>query len=194
MRTMGVSAPSLHKRVYQLSDKYLGVWISKQRNFQKAITYRGSQAKKVICALKQCLCKLKSPPVPVALQLFNSIVKPVLCYGCEIWGFTKNEEIERIEMHYLKYILHLPKSATNIAVRGELGQFPIHLYSKESILKNWCRVNTEEVPLHIKQAVLVQSTMVSPVCCQKHSEFIMKQVCLSSSVWLALSVYKATCQ
>ena len=103
--------------------KYLGVWISKQRNFKKAISYLGNEAKKVICALKQCLCKLKSPPVPVALQLFNSVVKPVLCYGCEIWRFTKHEEIE---MHYFKYILHLPKSAINITVRGELGQFPSH--------------------------------------------------------------------
>ena len=141
--------------------KYLGVWISKQRNFRKAISYLGNQEKKVICALKQCLYKLKSPPVPVPLQLFNSIVKPVLCYGCEIGGFTKHKEIERSEMHYLKYILHLPKSATNVAVCGELGQFPIHLYWKESIFKYWCRVNTEEVPLHVKQAVLVQSTMLN---------------------------------
>jgi len=74
--------------------------------------------------------RLKAPPVPVALQLYNSIVKPVMCYGWEIWGFTKNEEIE---MQYLKYILYLPKNATNIAVRGELGQFPIDLYWKERI-------------------------------------------------------------
>ena len=112
----------------------------------------------IICALKQCLCKLKSPPVPVALYLFNSIVQPVLCYGCEIWGFTKNEEIE---VHYLKYILHLQKSAINIAVHGKLSQFPIQLYWKENIHKYWCRVNAEEVPLHVKQAVLVKSTMLN---------------------------------
>ena len=61
---------------------------------------------------KQCLIKLQAPPVNVALHLFNSIIKPILCYGCEIWGFTVKEEIERIEVQYLKYILHLPNNAT----------------------------------------------------------------------------------
>ena len=73
-------------------------------------------------ARKELLLWLKSPLIPVALQLYNSIVKLVLCYGCQIW-ITK-EEIERIEMQYLKFILYLPKNASNIAVCGELGKFP----------------------------------------------------------------------
>ena len=90
--------------------KYLGLWISK-RNFKKAIHHVSCQSKKIIFALKQCLIKLQTPPVSVALHLFNSIIKPILCYGCEIWGFTVKEEIERIEVQYLKYILHLPKKS-----------------------------------------------------------------------------------
>ena len=154
--------------------KYLGVWISKQRNFKKAISYLGNQAKNVICALKQCLCKLKYPPV---------------CYGCEIWGFTKNEKIERIEIHYLKCILHLPKSATNIAEHGEWGQFPIHLYWKENILKYWCRVNTEEVPLHVKQAVLEQSTMLNDdkSCWLSKSQQIYNEAGLSFKFSMAVT-------
>jgi len=27
-------------------------------------------------------------------QLFDSFVGSVLCYGCEVWGFSKNNEIE----------------------------------------------------------------------------------------------------
>ena len=68
-------------------------------------------------------------------SFLNSIIKPIICYGCEIWGFIVTEEIERIEVKYLKYILHLPKNATNSAVREELGQFPLHLFWKENIIK-----------------------------------------------------------
>ena len=82
--------------------KYLGMWISTMTNFKKDIHHISSQSKKVIFALKQCLIKLQAPPVSVALHLFNSIIKPILCYGCEIWGFTVKEEIERIEVQYLK--------------------------------------------------------------------------------------------
>ena len=65
---------------------------------KKAIQHISSQSKKVIFALKQCLIKLQALPVNVTLHLFNSIIKPILCYGCEIWGFTVKEEIERIEV------------------------------------------------------------------------------------------------
>ena len=79
--------------------KYLGLWISKKKNFKKAIHHVSCQSKKVLFALKLCLIKLQTLPVRVALHLFNSIIKPILCYGCEIWGFTVKEEIERIEVY-----------------------------------------------------------------------------------------------
>ena len=55
------------------------------------------------------------------------IIRPILCHDCEIWSFTKKEEIERIELQYLKYFLHLPNNATNLAVHGKFAQFPLHL-------------------------------------------------------------------
>ena len=70
------------------------------------------------------------------------------------------EEIERIEVQYLKYILHLPKNATNSAVHGELGQFPLHLFWKENIIKYWCRVNTDDIPEYLKLAVNIQHEML----------------------------------
>jgi hypothetical protein len=30
------------------------------------------------------------------LDLLDKIVKPILLYGCEIWGFGKNDIIERV--------------------------------------------------------------------------------------------------
>ena len=148
------------------------MWISKKRNFKRAIHHIRCQSKKVIFALKQCLIKLQAPPVSVALHLFNYIIKPILCYGCEIWGFIVKEEIERIKVQYLKYILHLPNNAS---VRGELGQFPLHLFWKENIIKYWCRVNTDDIPKHLKLAVNTQYEMLknSKLCwLSKNSECV----------------------
>ena len=44
----------------------------------------------------------------------------LLIYGSEIWGFMEDSSLETVELQYLKYILHVPITATNIAVRGEL--------------------------------------------------------------------------
>ena len=40
-------------------------------------------------------------------QLFDSFVNPVLSYACEIWGFSKSKEIERIHFKFLKNILNV---------------------------------------------------------------------------------------
>ena len=71
------------------------------------------------------------------------------------------EEIESIEVQYFKYIFYiiLPQNATNSAVCGELGQFPLHLFWKENITKYWCR-NTDDIPKYLKLAINIQHEML----------------------------------
>ena len=42
----------------------------------------------------------------------------------------------------------------------ELGQFPLHLFWNENILKYWCRVNTDDIPKYLKLAVNIQHEML----------------------------------
>ena len=58
------------------------------------------------------------------------MLKPIMCYGSEVWGFTGDQNLERVELYFLKSILHLPSVAPNTAVFGELGQLPVHLHCK----------------------------------------------------------------
>ena len=127
--------------------------MSSNGKFNKAKNSLCLQAKRVVFAIKRILTKLKSPPIQVSLHLFNTIAKPLFCYGCEIWGFQNDYEIERVELNYMKYILHLPE---NFAVGGEIGQFPIHLFWIGSILKYWCRANTG----YLQQSFIVQKEML----------------------------------
>ena len=53
------------------------------------------------------------------------MVLPILSYGAEILGFMEDSSLEAVELHYLKHILHVPLTASNIAVRGELGQLRV---------------------------------------------------------------------
>ena len=55
------------------------------------------------------------------LELFDSMVKPMIRYGCEIWGFGSNEIIERIHFKFCKLLLHLNTSTPDYMVDGELG-------------------------------------------------------------------------
>ena len=42
--------------------------------------------------------RLKQLPIDVQLQLFDSVVFPVLLYGCEIWGFENLAIIEKVHL------------------------------------------------------------------------------------------------
>ena len=111
--------------------------LQKNGKFTKAKKHLADQAKKAMFSLLSTMARLHHPPIPIILQLYESMLKPIMCYGCEIWGFTENTDLEKVELRFLKAILHLPTSAPNMAVRGELGQLPIYMWWKERILKFW---------------------------------------------------------
>ena len=90
---------------------------------------------------------------------------PTLCYGCEIWGL-ENEDIERVEL-WIEYILHVPVSTPTMAVRGELGQLPLHLWWKERLLKYWDRLCSEDIPL-LKDAVNLSMHYLSSGSCLRN--------------------------
>ena len=46
-------------------------------------------------------------PIDLQLELFDSLIMPMLLYGCENWGFENITMIEKIHLKYLKYILGL---------------------------------------------------------------------------------------
>jgi hypothetical protein len=35
------------------------------------------------------------------------MVKPILLYGCEVWGFSNNDIIEKVHLKFCKLLLHL---------------------------------------------------------------------------------------
>ena len=45
--------------------------------------------------------------VKIQLDLFDKMVKPILLYGCEVWGFSNNDIIEKVHLKICKLLLHL---------------------------------------------------------------------------------------
>ena len=43
-------------------------------------------------------------PVDLQIDLFTKLVKPILLYGCEIWGFGNIDVIERVQLKYIKHV------------------------------------------------------------------------------------------
>jgi hypothetical protein len=76
------------------------------------------------------------------LDLFDKIVKPILLYGCEVWGFSDNYVIEKILLKFCKLILHLKQSTPNCMIYGELGRCPLYIDIKTRVISYWCKLLT----------------------------------------------------
>ena len=76
-------------------------------------------------------------PISVQIELFNSLVRPILTYGCEVWGYACLDIVESLQLEFLKYILHVKKSTPNCFVYGETGQYPLYIHVYSRIIKFW---------------------------------------------------------
>ena len=124
------------------SYSYLGVAINYNGSFkiaQKALYDKASRA--MFELLSKCR-KLRLP-IDISIKLFDSVVKPIMLYGCEIWGYDNSGMADKLQLRFLKIILGLKKCTTSVMVRGETGCYPMYFDITYRILTFWLRlVNT----------------------------------------------------
>jgi hypothetical protein len=108
---------------------YLGLIFSVSGSFlstKKALINKSNKAMYEV--LKKG--RLHNLSVKGQYDLFDKIVKPILLYGCEIWGFSNIELLERVQLKFCKLLLNLKKSTPNCMVYGELGVYPLSVSVK----------------------------------------------------------------
>ena len=60
-------------------------------------------------------------PIDIQIQLFDSIVVPILLYGSEVSGFENCNVLKRLCIQFGKLILKAKKSTPDTMLYGELG-------------------------------------------------------------------------
>ena len=86
---------------------------------------------------------------------FDALITPILMYGCEIWAIERLENksvakilsgqkhllaAEKLESKMLKFLLGVPRGASNIGVRCELSRQPLRKFAISQILKYYYRL------------------------------------------------------
>ena len=74
---------------------YLGMVFSSNGKMVKTQATLADQANNAILQLHKILNRFKTLRVSFALDLFDKLITPILCYGCEMWGFHPAPDIER---------------------------------------------------------------------------------------------------
>lgn len=109
---------------------------SRTGSFYSAKKHLASQGEK---AMYNLIRKSRSLMLPVDLQieLFDKMVKPILLYGCEVWGFGNLDILERTVLKFLKSILNMKSSTPNFMVYGETGVYPVYIDVYCRVISYW---------------------------------------------------------
>ena len=87
--------------------KYLGFTFNRERNYNdhlKELAKKGITAAKKVWGLgeKRCRNDFKRRKM-----LFNYLVKRVMAYRCELWGWKDRKDLEKIQTDYYRWVLKL---------------------------------------------------------------------------------------
>ena len=123
------------------SYNYLGILFNYDGKFGRSIKKQISQAKRALFALLSKARKLQLP-LDLICHLFDACISPILLYGCEVWGYSNLEAVERVHSYFCKYILHLSPKTSNSMALGELGRSRMACTIKQRMVNFWSRLST----------------------------------------------------
>ena len=142
---------------------YLGIVFTPNGNFTKAQTKLAEQASKAMFSLFKYISKFSNLSVAILLELFDKLILPILCYSCEVWGFNKAKDIERVHLKFCKYILKMKTSTLNEIVYGEVGRYPLFIERYKRIVKYWLHITQTNECKYVKMIynIMYQKSIVN---------------------------------
>ena len=120
---------------------YLGIELDNGGKFKPGINRLYNKACRAFIRLREKFNFYNGTPVRVMVNLFDSIIQPVLTYGCEIWGLYEwrkqtvqcirnailKKEImaEKLHNRFCKQVLGIDRQVPATLAKAELGRYPV---------------------------------------------------------------------
>ena len=89
------------------------------------------------------------------IKLFDTIIKPILCYGSEILGFRHCEKVEKVQSKFCKQFCCLGTNTADCLALGECGRLPLATTYMLRCLKYWVKLLRVEASRYPKQSYIM---------------------------------------
>ncbi|KAI3427285.1 hypothetical protein D9Q98_007216 [Chlorella vulgaris] len=130
------------------STKYLGLTfsqLSKQHGFASCADVLAKAGRQAMFAMRRRAWELGACLVEQQCMLFDVFVKPVLSYGCELWGVDvllrpDCSSVERVHRWFCRRVQGLPKQVTAAISLAELGRQPLQSFWIQQLVRFWNRL------------------------------------------------------
>ena len=119
--------------------KYLGLYFTPKLIWTKTKELLAKQAQKAAASIFTFQRKFGFFYPSDAFKLFDSMVKPIACYGVEIWGVKYSEEIEKVQSKFCKQYIGLKQNTNDAFVVGECGRLPLAVTYMTQAIKYWLK-------------------------------------------------------
>ena len=131
-----------------LEYKYLGVIVRSIRQVNQDVFHCNYQylcvqsRKAIFCTQRTTKCIEPLNP-EIYFYMFDSLVRPILTYGSEVWGVCKSglQELDRVFLRYMRCVLRVKATTSTLAVYGECVRFPPSLSCHVSLLSFFNRLH-----------------------------------------------------
>ena len=72
-------------------------------------------------------------------------MKPILCYGCEIYGAENYNMIETFHFKFIKHIVNVKLTTNSAMIYVEIGRFPLSIYVNLCMVEFWFKILNNDV-------------------------------------------------
>lgn len=108
---------------------YLGVLLTPRLSFKKHLDIRNNSAKNSIMATWRDFFSKNHIPLATKFKLFEAVCRSIQSYAAQIWGYTLFDEVDKLQLFFIKKILKLPSFAPTYCIMLESGMENGHLYT-----------------------------------------------------------------
>ena len=130
------------KRIEQVDQyRYLGVIIRSVNRLNQDIfsnNYRviSDKSRKAAFGMKKKLRLIQNLPPSIMFNIFETLVRPILTYGSDVWGMSKSglDALDKVFLHYARCTLGVKATTCNAIVYGECGKYPPSIFCQVNVL------------------------------------------------------------
>ena len=132
--------------------KYLGVQMHGTKGLTPAMENLRKAAKRAMFGLQRRCQQLRIHDPTLKCKLFDTVVKPILCYGGDIWSVlgckSAIADLERVQIGFLGVQIH----TSTLHVLAEFGRYPLKIAWQAQAAKYLSRLESMDDTRTLKQA------------------------------------------
>ena len=135
--------------------------------FPRNFTYLCDQSRKALFNLRKKILCLGSLPPTIMFYMFDALVRPILTFSSDVWGFNKScsDIRSKVFFNHVRCTSHVKGTTCNDVVTGESGKFAPSVYCHinvfcyyhcllimqdnrivKSVFKALCNLNAAAIP------------------------------------------------